>query len=201
MHAPVLVTPPATTPVSLIEAKARLVVETVDDDALITGFINAAVDYLDGSGRPAGTAGNGGVLQGRAIMTQTWRQDFDCFEREMVLPRSPVQSITSVVWRAASDGTLSTIAAENYALKTTDGGKSYVRFENVYSFPSGLYESGAIQVTFVAGETAASEAIKTAILMIVGHWYEHREAVSEGSFAEVPLTAKALYGPYRRISC
>lgn len=42
-------------------------------------------------------------------------------------------------------------------------------------------------------------SINQAILLIVGHWYAHREAVSESSMIEVPMGAKALLQPYRRM--
>lgn len=42
-------------------------------------------------------------------------------------------------------------------------------------------------------------SIDQATLLIVGHWYAHREAVSESSMIEVPMGAKALLQPYRRM--
>jgi uncharacterized phiE125 gp8 family phage protein len=41
---------PATTPITLAEAKAQMRVETSDDDALITRLIAAAVAFTDGQG-------------------------------------------------------------------------------------------------------------------------------------------------------
>ena len=64
MHRPVLVTPPAETPVSRTEAKAHLRVDGTGDDDLIDGLIDAAVAHLDGYT---------GIL-GRCMVTQTWRQ-------------------------------------------------------------------------------------------------------------------------------
>jgi len=59
---PYLVTPPASLPVSVAEAKAFLRVDHNDEDALIEGLISGAVAHLDGWK---------GVL-GRCIMPQTW---------------------------------------------------------------------------------------------------------------------------------
>src|SRR5690606_14090696 len=76
MHRPILVVAPKMTPVSLDEAKAQLAVEHGDDDALILGYIAAAVDHLDGWS---------GIL-GRALVEQEWRQDFDGFSSTLRLP-------------------------------------------------------------------------------------------------------------------
>ena len=42
-------------------------------------------------------------------------------------------------------------------------------------------------------------SIDQATLLIVGHWYAHREAVSESSMTEMPLGAYHLIQPYRRM--
>lgn len=38
-----------------------------------------------------------------------------------------------------------------------------------------------------------------AVLLIAGHWYNQREAVSGVQMAEVPYTLQALIKPYRRL--
>lgn len=42
-------------------------------------------------------------------------------------------------------------------------------------------------------------SIDQATLMIVSHWYAHREAVSETAMNEVPMGATYLLTPYRRL--
>lgn len=39
-----------------------------------------------------------------------------------------------------------------------------------------------------------------AILLIAGHWYNQREAVSGVQMAEVPYTLQALIKPYRKLA-
>jgi uncharacterized phage protein (predicted DNA packaging) len=41
--------------------------------------------------------------------------------------------------------------------------------------------------------------LKQAVLMIAGHWYNQREAVSGVQMAEVPYTLQALIKPYRKL--
>lgn len=140
MYRPALVTPPAILPVTLVEMKAHLGVDSADDDKQIMAEIASAVDLYEGWS---------GIL-GRCLVEQTWRQDFDRFERCLWLPLGPVISIASVKWRNEA-GEIVTLAAEEYALKTDGGGRSYVRFRDAYGFPSRLYEVSAVSVEYVAG--------------------------------------------------
>lgn len=41
--------------------------------------------------------------------------------------------------------------------------------------------------------------LQQAVLMIAGHWYNQREAVSGVQMAEVPYTLQALIKPYRKL--
>lgn len=188
MHAPVLVTPPAELPVTLDEAKLHLHVDGDEENALIDGLIAGAVSYLDGWN---------GVL-GRALVEQTWRQDFDSFGCTMRLAIGPVNDIVSITYRNAS-GQVSTVAAENYAL-VTDGVGPRVFWDAGFSAPGDLYEQGAVSVTYASGYDEVPAAIKIAILLMVGHWYANREAVAEGGFSELPFSANALLAPFRRMS-
>lgn len=44
------------------------------------------------------------------------------------------------------------------------------------------------------------QAIKQAMLLMIGHWYATREAVNIGNIvSELPIGARALLAPYRRI--
>jgi len=192
MYRPVRTVAPNTTPVSLTQAKAALDISYSDKDDLITALIEAAVSHLD-----AWT----GVL-GRALMPQTWRQDFDRFGgRCLRLPLAPVSAITSVKYDDESD-VEQTISAPNYAL-LEDGLGPYVEFISTYSFPNLHVERPAVRVTYVAGyaDAAAVPApIKQAILLLVRHWFDNPSAVQVGNIVnQMPLAVDALIAPWRRI--
>lgn len=176
MHRPVLIDAPTMTPVSLAETKVHLRVDHTDDDALITSFIEAAVDNLDGWT---------GIL-GRCLMEQTWRQDFDAFGSCLHLPLGPVISISSVT--VGGD----TVDPVSYSLETDAGGRSRVEFD-------GVSASGAASITYKAGYQAVPPSIKVAIMLMVGNWYLNREVAQPGPATELPFGAAVLLAPYRRV--
>lgn len=207
MLAPVRTAAPAITPISLVEAKAHLRVDHNDDDTLITALIAAAVDHLDGWT---------GIL-GRCLVEQEWRQDFDAFARILCLPLGPVISVTTVTWRNTA-GQVSTVDGIWYSLQIDSGGRYFVRFRDDYSFPSDLYERGAVSVTYKAGYATVPEvpadgetsaipaqstvppALKVALLLLVGNWYANRETMVVGATVEgLPFAVDVLIAPFRRV--
>lgn len=189
MHAPVLVTPADTDGVVTVdELKAHLRVDGSDEDVLIELLRDGAVAHLDGYS---------GVL-GRAIATQTWRQDFDAFDGDTLRLPLPAASIASVKVRDSA-GQLATVSSSSYLLQE-DALGSLVRFDDDYTYPSDLADTKAIAVEFAAGYDAVPSAIKVAVLLLVGHWYANRETVVTGTIAtELPLAVAALIAPYRRV--
>jgi len=132
----------------------------------------------------------------RQLLTATWKLYLDAFPAEIQLRKLPVASVTSVQY-VDLDGDTQTLSASYYQ---TDY-KSQDRPGRImpaygYSWPntrSSIYN--AVTVTFTAGYGTASdvpETIKHAIMMLVGHWYDHREAVDEVEFKPVPYAVDNL---------
>lgn len=191
MYRPVLVTAPAATPISLTEAKVQLDVSYTDKDTLITALIAAATAHLDGWT---------GIL-GRCLVTQTWRQDFDRFNRCLRLPLYPVSAVSSVKYDDTSD-VEQTVSAADYDLLDDDLG-AFVRFKDAYSFPSIHIDRPALRVTYTAGYADAASvpaAIRQAMLLMVRHWFDNPSAVVIGVTAQpMPMAVDALLAPWRRI--
>jgi uncharacterized phiE125 gp8 family phage protein len=189
---PVRTVDPAATPISLTEAKAHMRVYFEDDDALITALIEAAVRYVDGYE---------GIL-GRAMVTQTWRDDMPAFPSKGIdLLVGDVQSVTSIQYYD-EDGDQQTYDAANYRLQKASG-ISYIEQISTASWPGVATRDDAISITYVAGfgdADAVPGAIKQALLLMVAHWYENREAgVARGAATEMPFGATALLAPWRRV--
>lgn len=193
MYRPFLVTPPAIKPVTLTEAKAWLDIGYTAKDTVITGLIAAATAHLDGWA---------GIL-GRCLCEQTWRQDFDRFNRCLRIPLAPVISITSVKYDDADD-VEQTVGPQFYTLQNDDLGP-YVKFLDTYSFASLHDERPAVRVTYLAGYPTVGgawsgpEDIKHAIALLVRHWFDNPTAVVVGVTAQkMPQSVDALLAKYER---
>lgn len=199
MLAPVLVAPPEQFPVSLDAAKLHLRVDHDDDDVLIASLIQAAIDHLDGWN---------GIL-GRCLAEQTWRQDFDTLAPCLPLPLGPVIEIVSVDY-VDINAQARTLSSESYSLRIDAGGRAQI---DLTSWPSSISASATYRAGYVTipetpadgespaipAESTVPAAIKTAITMLVGHWYANREATMTGVLSMVPMAIDALVSPYRRV--
>lgn len=189
MLSPVRTSAPADTPVSLTEVKAHCRVDGTDSDTVLTLLLAAAVSHLDGWT---------GIL-GRCMVTQSWRQDFCGFASPLRLPLGPVASVTSVSYYDADNALVAALSSDVWVLRY-DALGAYVDLKTDQSWPSSYARADAVSVTYVAGTAAAGvpAALKAAILLMVSHWNENREAVA-GSMSEVPMSASALIAPFRRL--
>ena len=182
-----LVTPPAVEPVTLVEAKAHLRETSSDSDTYITTLITAARSYIDGKD---------GILN-RAICTQTWELLLDEFPDEIAVPLPTLQSVESVKYLDSS-GVLQTLSTDDY---TVDEVSEPGRIVPVDSWPTTGDYINAVTVRFIAGYGVAADVpttIKQAMLLLIGHWYENREAVVVGQIpATLPIALDALLGPHK----
>jgi uncharacterized phiE125 gp8 family phage protein len=181
---------PAVEPVTVAEAKAHMRVDISDDDDYITALIVAAREYIEGATR-------------RALITQTWRYSLDGWPDgdEIVLPKPPLQSVTSIVYKD-EDGTANTWSSSGYIVDTdSDPGRVVLAYGE--SWPSvTLYPAAPIQITYKAGYGDAAANVpghlRHAIKFLVAHWYENREPVTVGQVArDVPLAVDSLIWLYR----
>ena len=187
---PVRTVAPEVAPVSLAEAKTHLRVDFTDDDTLIGALIDAATAHVDGYT---------GILA-RALVTQTWQQDFCDWpgDRVLRLPLAPVASVSSVKYFDSANTEITVAATGNYAL-LEDARGPYIKFTSDFAAPALFDErDDRIRVTFVAGYGDPAEvpaAIRAALMLIVGDLYKNRDAGEVAPNA----AATALLTPYRRV--
>src|SRR5262245_7038895 len=173
-----LVTAPAVTPLTLAEVKKHLRVSSSDQDDLITIYLKAATDYLDGEH---------GFL-GRALVTQTWLLTIDEFPTaEIKLPLPPLQSVTSVKYDDSA-GVEQTVASTDYYVDTASEPGWVVPLANV-SWPTTLDAINAVRIEYVAGYPADSSSppdlaanvpfnIKAGLMLMIAELFERREEMS-----------------------
>lgn len=172
----ILITPPATEPVTVAEAKLHLRIDHADEDAWIAARITGAREACEH------------ILQ-RALVTQIWERVLDAFpSREIELGMPPVQSIVSVKYIDTA-GTEQTMSNTLYMLEPVRQ-PGFVLPAYGTSWPATLDTVNAVRVRFNCGFGAASavpESIKAWILLHVAHWHCNRAAASDKRYETVPL--------------
>jgi uncharacterized phiE125 gp8 family phage protein len=181
---------PAEEPISVPEAKAHLRLDGTAEDILVASLIVTSRLHIE-------------AALGLALIAQEWRMSLDRWPEggEVRFSLRPVRSIDAVTVRAA-DGTPSLVPADSYLL---DGDASVPRLvpRNGNWPPPGFATTG-IEIEFTAGlaEEAANvpQPIRHALLLLVAHWYEHRDPLEIGSSgAAIPAAVSDLLRPYRGV--
>lgn len=184
-----LITPPASEPVTLQEAKDHLRVDVTEDDSLIENLLipsarQSVETYLR-----------------RSLLEQTWELSLDCFDGDIKLPNPPLQSVTSIKYIDVY-GVEQTLAASEYTVHTqNEPGLITLAYDK--SWPSIRAVKNAVKVRYVTGYADADSVpapIKSAMLLLIGHLYENREQEVIGQSVESLLFGyKQLLFPYRII--
>lgn len=140
-------------------------------------------------------------ITGRQICTATWDLFLDSFDYDepwLYVPKPPLQSVTSITY-VDTDGATQTWTSTNYVVSVSrEPGRIALAYG--ITWPSIRFQPDAVRVRYVAGYGAAAsvpESIKQAILLMVGHWFDHREdAVVGATASEVPNAARDLLLQY-----
>lgn len=188
---------PTVEPVTLAVAKAHLNVTDTNDDTMISAMISAAREHVE-------------HFTGRSLVAQTWliiTDDFPSWEIRVSKPR--LISVTSLKYYDTdnvqqtlvenTDFTIDKYSEPSWIVPSSSG------WPTVYS--DGI---NAVELTVVQGyeDSGASpqdladnvpSAIKQAILLHVGHMYEHRESASDFPVSMVPMAWSSLVQPYKLI--
>jgi len=179
---------PALEPVSLAEAKALLRVDGNAEDPLIQSLIITSRLHIE-------------AALGLALLTQRWRLTLDAWPAgdALDLPLRPVQSIEAVRV-SAGDGSLSLVPATDFGLDPAGAAPRLVRVGTAWPAPQ--RRRSGIEIDLVAGYGAGvaqvPQPIRHALLLLVAHWYEHRDPIEIGAEkTRVPEAVSALLEPYR----
>lgn len=187
------ITAPAEAPLTLDEAKDHLRVETNAEDSLILRLIDAATAMVDG---PQGI--------GIALVSQEWEYKLDWFPPVIKIPLYPVRSIDAIEY-VDDAGNTQTLAASRYQ-EDVDSNPARVMPAYNELWPTIRWQLNAVTVRFTAGYAPDGEDnlvnipqdIRSAMLLLVGHLYNNREAVAINTTAtELPLAVDHILGQYR----
>lgn len=194
-----LVTPPASEPVTLAEAKARLRVDTSDEDADITLLIAEAREAAEAE-------------CGCQFMAATWALYLDSFpgyaaypcipgttpvptggvfDAAIRLPRPPCQSVISVKYYDAA-GVQQTLSGATYFVAVAGFPARLVPVPGQWWPPTQWGRPEAVEIRFVAGYPTAADVpavARAAILEIVAHRWANR---GDESKLGIPAVARRL---------
>lgn len=192
-----IISQPASEPVSTAEAKAHLRVDISTDDSLIAALVTAARDMVERWTR-------------RSLIYTGYRLTLDEFPSGPIdLPRLPVASLSAgQVLAYASpriryydeDGVQQTLTVSTDYELALGGNPPRIVLPPDTEWPDTQADKvNAVEVDFVSGYGSAGSStpqlLRQAILLLVAHWYEHREAVGSVG-GEVALAVDSILRIY-----
>jgi uncharacterized phiE125 gp8 family phage protein len=165
---------PTTEPLSLAEAKQHLRVDSTDQDTLIQSLITAARIYCEKHTR-------------RTLAPATFRYTLDEFpacNRPVRLPVPPVSAVLSISY-VDTDGNTQTLDPTGYHLDLdSEPARITPAFNTVW--PATRQQTNAVTIQFTAGYSAVPDGLKAAMKLLIGAWYENRDAVTSIEVQELP---------------
>jgi len=168
------ITPPQEEPITLNEVKAHLRIDGDEENELLSALITTAREMAEEYTR-------------RSLVQQEWELGIQELTTKVYLPRSPVREITYFAVDGQELGTDSYLLIGQEIFCTKKPLKAVM--------PDGIV------IRYTAGFDADNipEAIKRAILMLVGHLYENREGQPPENGYSLPPTVKVILRPYRAV--
>lgn len=209
-----LITAPTDEPVTIEEAKLHLHETGTDQDDLIGALIESARARVEED------------IQ-RALIMQTWELTRDAFDAPslvatastsptsmqptptvITLPYSPVSALKRISYVDAAGVTqllhdeIGSPTLTGNVLLDSHSIPARIAPAAGGSWPATASQINAVTIRYTAGYGANGDAvpapIRQAILMLLAHWYENREAINIGNIStELPLAAQWLLEPYR----
>jgi len=175
-------TAPTVAILTAAEAKVHLRIDHSTEDTYIEGLVEAAREFIEN-------------VTGRSLITRTYTAKLDDWPRTSVisLPFPPLIAVTSIKY-TDEDGVTATFSSSDYTVDNYNEPGRIVLASDA-SWPSvKLADINGVEIIWTAGYGAAATALpqklREAAYLLVGHFYENREAVAVAqgiSVTPVPL--------------
>lgn len=170
-----------------LKRQCRIELDQADEEELLRAYLKAAQAWVED-------------YAGRALLTQTWQVSLPDFPDRLWLPRAaPLQSVTFVKYYDASN-VLQTLSSSSYVVPAF-AEPACVVLADTYSWPDVYDRPDAVRVEYVCGWDDPADVpanLVQAVLLLVGHYYEHREHSITGVMqAPIAMAAEALCAPSR----
>lgn len=168
---------PTQLPVSVEDVKLQLNITNPNEDAFLTNLIEVAAAMIDG---PHGI--------GIALCPQTYEFSLNGLSSNFTIPIYPVRSVDKIEW-TEHDG----VDYSSTALRFDRNTNPCQVYHDIRATP----REGSAVLTFTAGFTTVPADLRQAIVMLVGHLYENREATSAVKLETVPMAVDTILARYR----
>lgn len=207
--------PPAVEPVSLAQAKQHLRVDFPDDDLLIAALITAARQWAEHYCKRAFftqtivlSLDAFPLFMNSSTIPPTQQRGYPYYSAywdplAIRLPRPTTVSVQSIIYRDLTNA-LQTLDPASYYVDITSEPARIVPMPSLTWPTTQLYLPGSVQITYTAGSYGdgaevnnCPSTIVAAMLLMIGHLYEHRETVSELALKEIPLGVQCLLDTVR----
>lgn len=181
---------PAVEPVGVDEAKAHLRIDGASEDALIASLVLTSRLHIE-------------AALGLALVDQSWRLILDAWPKDGIvkLPLSPVTAVSEIRVRdSAGVGTIVDAGSYDVALV----GRPQRIVGKSAGWPKPGLRAAGIEIDLAAGYGASADdvpaPIRHALLLLVAHWYEHRDPFEIGApQTAIPNAVSRLLSPYRAV--
>lgn len=179
-------------PIDIHKVRAQLRIIGDHHDSEIISMVDQARDYIE--------------RRTRQILTRTqYRYASDCFMPEFEIPLSPVASVQSITYLDIN-GNEQLLDPLRYQVDL-DSTPPRIKPSHGQNWPTIQPNYYAVKILFTAGFDDESDdpanhtpqSIQRAILLLVSHWFENREAVVVGSInSKLSLAVDELLAPFQR---
>jgi uncharacterized phiE125 gp8 family phage protein len=153
--------------VTLSEAKEHLRVTYIDEDQYIIQLISVAESVIQN-------------WTNRKLTIQTLQSWYPCFGSALILPYSPVISVTDIIYYPES-GSSQTLAPSDYQAEIIVEPHRIIPALNKTWPTITLRRIQPIEVRYIAGYTITPTAIKHAMLLMIATYYQDRENVNRSN--------------------
>lgn len=181
-----ITTAPTIEPVTLAEAKLHCRVDDSSEDAKFTDWIQQARMQCE-------------EIAQRSFITRTYTAylDYWPYWTRFELPYPPLISLTSVKYYDRDGNAAVTFDPANYFVDThSEPGRFALKWNSAWPGAS-LRELNGVEIIYTAGYGALATAVPTrykeAMLLLIGHLYEHRESVIIDQGISVQVLPQGLY--------
>lgn len=182
-----VITAAASKVLTTAEAKSHLKVDTTADDTLIDNLIIAATNSCE-------------EYTNRFFIETEITQYGDKWSDVAELFKSPVITDLFNILYYDTNGDPQVLATSKYTLDNISQPARLAPAPGE-SWPDIIDGLNAVEVNYKVGARLAANvdnAIKQALLLTIGHWYQNREAVIVGrQVNEMPMSAKYLLDQYK----